>query len=202
MSMARGEFSSISSCVSYVFLCTNLICVSNCECNMRSSHSPKARLILGVRVFWEIRVSWLSVRTQWGPSKHHHGQMSLLVCLDSETRLRQMHKPLKTYFFLSKAKCQKKESNWKHWSLISNCNVCPLHTATHEGHAYIVASMLLLLWQLLFQHTVVSAWFHFTSLPHPALSQPPCKVHVGKLLKPALGVGAATSLFTFSCSAN
>lgn len=45
--------------------------------------------------FWEIRVRWMIVRTRWGPSVHLPSQMSLLVCLDLETGLWQMHKPLK-----------------------------------------------------------------------------------------------------------
>lgn len=74
--------------------------------------------------FWEIRAGWLSVRMQWGPSEHFHSQMSLLVCLDSETWFRQMHKPLWRRFFSSarpSGACRDKvceESHRKQWSFI------------------------------------------------------------------------------------
>lgn len=77
----------------------------------------------------EIRIGWLSVRMRWGPSKHFPGQMSLLVCLDSETWLWQMHKPLKGWFSTAtpSGACQGlghwqmcEESHWKHGSFISS----------------------------------------------------------------------------------
>lgn len=178
--------------------------------------------------FWEIRLGWLSVRTQWGPSKHIHGQMSLLACPDSETWLRQMQKPLKRRFFLGEAKwglsgqmCE--ESHRKHRSFVLNpadnsqagykkritstggFNLKLKSVPARRRHTWRPCShcgILFLLWRLLFQRTVVSAWFHFISLHHPALSQPPCNASVGKLFKTALCMWVATLLFTFPCSVN
>lgn len=70
---------------------------------------------------------------------------------------------------------------------------------THEGPIYCRQwhPVVLLLWLLLLQHTVVSAWLH-----SPAISQSSCNENIGKPLKSVLCAGAATLLFTFPYSVN
>lgn len=212
---------------------------------------------------WEIRVGWLSVRTLWGPSKHLPGQMSLLVCLDSETWLWQMHKPLKGCFSSAtpSGACQDlghwqmcEESHWKHGSFILStadnsqmlttghkepltprplvltklcCDlscfaltkkrererewektktnktaiyVCHTDTHARKSNTNTVASCFCC--GVSCFSTVASAQFHFSSLHHATLSQPPCNVNVGKLFKTVLSVWVVTLLFTFPCSVN
>lgn len=168
--------------------------------------------------FWEIRIGWLSVRVQRGTSKHLSSQMSLLVGLDSETWLQQMHRPLKRCFrakwglselgmltnvwgiFLKALTVySKKDSQKEHrkktlrqclstaWGVLmfalKNKSLCAcirlLHTYTWRSNTYATASCFFVVLSL---HSTVSAWFHFISLHHSAISQPRCNVNVGKLL--------------------
>lgn len=107
----------VSPCVLYVCFSAKqcvCVCVSHAHVTVpiRSDSYRSER-------FWEFRVSWLTVRTQWSPSKYLHVQMLVLVG--------QVHETPKEKLFLSKAKGGlsglgkwQMNLNQKNWAFIFN----------------------------------------------------------------------------------
>lgn len=177
-----------------------IVCMYVCPClSLIPANVWLPMCLIAAHVIVPMPDSWRSIKLwsyDWVEGCSEAPQSTCLCLIRSVSQdlkiwLQKIQKPLKRCF-----------SSTRPHTIKTETAICACDTLTHKTFTHIHCDILLLLWWFMFLHAVVSAQFHFITLHHTALSQPPCNANIGKQLKTALSVWVVRLLFTFSCSVN